>query len=104
MLARKFRLPIKEFKGHSSKSVSTPYFTVKSLSNCLSYNRLGVIISSKVVGKATRRNYWKRRITQNFQTWPQSGKDVLIIVNPGINNLKESNLEREMYLVSNKTK
>jgi len=104
MLARKFRLPIKGFKEHSPKSISTPYFTVKSLNNSLGYNRLGVIISSKAVSKATRRNYWRRKITQNFHAWPQLGKDVLIIVNRSINDLEASNFEREIHSILNKTK
>jgi len=104
MLSRKYRLPIQEFKNRSQKTISTPIFSVKFSPNNLSYNRLGVIISSKVLSSAAKRNFWKRRIMHNFHASPKTGLDILVIANRGLKEVSETDLRTEVNQILTKIK
>ena len=104
MLARRFRLPIKEFRNQPKKVISTPIFLVKFSNNSLGYNRFGVIISNKIVNSAVRRNYWKRRIVHSIELWPKIGRDVLFTANPGLDEVSKDELKTEIEKILTKIK
>lgn len=59
----------------------------KYLENDLEYSRIGIVISSKVVKKATARNLLKRRIREAVKPLLEEDKehfDIVILVKSGI--------------------
>lgn len=86
MLAKKFRLPIDFFPLKAKTLYKGQYLIVKVNPNKLSYNRFGVIISKKIVPKATGRNRLRRKIfdfaTPNPPAGGGGGLDLLVIVKP----------------------
>jgi ribonuclease P protein component len=104
MLARKYRLPVTEFKAKPQETISTPLFRLRVAKNNLSHNRAGVIISGKAIKSASQRNFWKRRLLENVKTWPPLGKDFLFIVTPKMSGLNPADLQRELKLIIQKVK
>ncbi len=99
MLSKKYRLPIQEFLGKSSKSVRGVYFTIKSKTNNLLFSRFGVVISRKISKSAVRRNKIKRIIFDFIrfkEYYLKAGKDVLVIVSPQVSKLTKIEIEGEL--------
>lgn len=99
MLARKFRLPLKEFNRGRALIVKSDYFSVQLAPNRLSHNRLAVIISAKTESRSTRRHFLKRRLVGALQTLPNFSRDFLLILSPQIKNLPPADFEREIKKV-----
>ena len=83
MLPKKQRLPIAEFLSKTAQIRRNASFTVKIFASSLPYSRYGVVISKKVLPKATGRNRIKRQIFAHCRTLTGSAHDVLIIVQKG---------------------
>lgn len=81
MLARKFRLPREAFKtvGKGGK-ITTHYFVIKFAANTIERNRFAVVIPAAAEKRSTRRHALKRRLLDGVRTWPNFGKDVLMLV------------------------
>ena len=100
MLAKKYKLPIREFFIQKAKFLGkSPYFGIKIRQNNLKYSRFGVIVGKKVFPKAASRNKIKRIIfnfikKEKLQLNP--GQDVLISVFPKAVILEKTNIEKEM--------
>ncbi|MFA6354601.1 MAG: ribonuclease P protein component [Candidatus Paceibacterota bacterium] len=100
MLARKFRLPIPEFKSQKSKLVRLPpYFSTRSRGNSIGHNRFAIVISAKLIAKSTERHYFKRRVIENLKKWPNLNSDFLFIVVAPIKNLKKFNFKTELSAI-----
>ncbi len=80
MLARRQRLPAKEFPQRGSLSLRSAFFSVKASDNSWPYNRFAVVIGKSAVKKATRRHYLKRIVVSWLAQKPNKGKDILILV------------------------
>lgn len=105
MLAKKFRLPIQQWMRNKNKKIITKkgnFFIVKTALNNLKLNRFGVIISSRIIKKATQRNRLKR-MTFDFihlsGVGRLSGKDILIIAQPSVGWAKELEMKKELNLL-----
>ncbi|MEC9488999.1 MAG: ribonuclease P protein component [Halanaerobium sp.] len=85
MLARKYRLRrSQDFKRvyRQGKSIANRFLVLYYLENGLEHNRVGFSISKKL-GKAVRRNYLKRILSQFYQQIDRKikeGYDMVIIV------------------------
>lgn len=85
MLKRPFRLRSKDdFKRVyiKGKTLNTRFFRVKTVQNELTYSRVGVVLSNKVVKKAAKRNRKKRQIRAAMDSlFPQlkTGYDIVVI-------------------------
>lgn len=96
MINRKYRLPVKNFRGQGEDKLTSPYFLIKTANNSLSYNRIAVIISNKVDKRSARRHFLKRRMLAMLSGLPQTSKDILMIVSPAANHLGRIQLKKEM--------
>ncbi len=79
MISKKLRLPISSFPKRGYFVFRHSFGTTKVIGNKLRYNRLGVIISSKVEPKSTKRHFLKRKVLDTLQKLPDLGKDILVI-------------------------
>ncbi len=96
MYARKFKLPLGNFRPRLKKIFSSRSFFVKSGSNEAGHNRFAIVISSKFVKKATRRNFWKRAVAEEVRKWPNFQKDFLFIVLRPIEEIEPRELKKEI--------
>ena len=114
MLAKKHRLPIQSVLRKNGYSFKSRYFLFKIFSGKTRstrstssgqavFNRFGVIISKKVSKKAVDRNRLKRIVFDSVKkfTFSQSkdgfnGLDILIILSPGVANLKKIDIIKEI--------
>ena len=104
MLAKKFKLQIKEVKRNAEKIFSSDYFSLKSSPNNKTHNRIGVLISNKAVPKSTRRHFWKRYFIETLRRWPDLSRDFLVTVFPKMENINKKFLNREINNALNKIK
>jgi len=99
MLAKKFRLPVKEFLLKKPKIIKTPNFCLKYLPNQLPFNRGGVIISKKIEKSSVRRNRVKRMIFEYLrqgENIPKAGIDILILPASKIFKLKPDEIKKKI--------
>jgi ribonuclease P protein component len=111
MLAKKYRLPIQSVLRKNGHSFKSRYFLFKIFSGKTrlidsgqtAFNRFGVIISKKVSKKAVDRNRLKRIIFDSVKKFIFSqskdylnGLDILIILSPGVANLKKIDIIKEL--------
>lgn len=82
MLAKKYKLPVKEFLDKKPRiSGRTKFFLVRILLNNLKFSRFGVVISKKVSPSAVVRNKIKRIIFDFVRVNKlhlKLGKDILL--------------------------
>lgn len=87
MIAKKYKLPIKEFLAKRSKLFfKSEFFGIRADRNELKFSRFGVVISKKVFDKAAHRNRIKRTIFELIKKekfYLEPGLDVLVTVLPG---------------------
>jgi len=88
MLAKKFRLPVKEFLSKKAKITKTSNFYFRYLPNQLPFNRAGVVISKKTEKSSARRNRVKRIIFEYFRQEKNKEKNtpktrIDILISPG---------------------
>ncbi|MBI5401262.1 ribonuclease P protein component [Candidatus Wolfebacteria bacterium] len=97
MLAKKYKLPIKEFLDKKPRiSGRTEFFLMRILPNNLKFSRFGVVISKKVSASAVVRNKIKRTIFDFLRIEKlhiPAGKDVLLTVLPPAAKLNKKELE-----------
>ena len=99
MLSKQHRLPIQTVLGKAGRVLRTPYFSIKIFLSPLPHARVGVIVSGKVSKKAVRRNKIRRSIFNAFSRDflnRNPGKDILIIANPKIMELKATELQSQL--------
>lgn len=103
MLAKKFRLSIRDLTARKLKRVSgkteNKFFIIKTAPNYLLFSRFGVAVNRKVSNKAVRRNWIKRTIfdfirLNNLHQLP--GKDVLIIILAPAIELTKAEIGKEL--------
>jgi len=99
MLSKKHKLPIGFFPVSSKTVIKNNYFLVKSIPNNLGIIRVGVTFKSKTFKKAVLRNKLKRMVFNFFRESLQAkscklqtGRDLLIILNPPIINLTKQEI------------
>ena len=102
MLAKKYKLPVKEFLANKSKVVfKSDVLSVKSAQNKFQYSRFGSIISKKTAAKATKRNRIKRTVFDFIRAKKAHlvpGKDVLITVFPKAAGMDKNQFQKELAL------
>lgn len=84
MFAREYRLPSSITFPSESLVIRTPLFLLKIVSNNLSHNRYGFVISKKVDKRAVERNRVRRlfsSILENLKI-EQKGHDLLVVISP----------------------
>ncbi len=95
MLKKQRRFNLGQVKGFKSV-FNNRYFTVKIKENGLLFFRVGIIISSRILPSAVKRNSLKRKIfhfgADNDFFKRFNGKDVLIICLPAIAELVSDSL------------
>jgi RNase P protein component len=104
MLAKKFRLPIKEINKNAEKIFSSDYFSIKSSPNNKTHNRIVIVIPNKAIPKSTRRHFWKRYFIEALRRWPDLSRDFLVIVFKKIENVNKEFLNKEINSALNKIK
>ncbi len=106
MFARKFRLPAQTTFLHA-QHVSALFFTVKIVSNTLSYNRYGFVVSKKIDKRATVRNKLKRQlracVEEIHQTLSQ-GHDLLFIIKPESKKQTSGEIKEQLHVIMQKIK
>lgn len=113
MLAKKFRLPVNTFPARAKVLYRGRFLTLKTSSNHLSYNRIGIIVTKKSVPYATQRNRLRRKVFgllgeevgKPSYVKTTEGRDLLVLLKPikldedGEENfLKELNLIKERLI------
>ncbi len=100
MIAKKYKLPIKEFlKKRSKFFVKSEFFGIRANPNDLKFSRFGVVISKKVSPSAVVRNKIKRIIFDFIRLEKLhllAGKDILLTVLPPAAKLNKKELEGGM--------
>ena len=97
MLKRKFRLP-KGVSFSNSRSLSSPFFIVKTRENGLSFNRFAAVVSKKVDKRAVVRNRIRRLISSCLEELYNElgqGKDTIFIVKKEAVNKSREEFFRE---------
>ena len=79
MLARKFRLPAKEFPRNAVCVVSS-YILLKFSLQSRSHNRFAIVISVKTEKSSVRRHALKRALSEILPKWPPLGIDAVLIL------------------------
>ncbi|MEK9170308.1 MAG: ribonuclease P protein component [Patescibacteria group bacterium] len=107
MLAKKFRLPIQTVIGKKGKILKDSYFLLNVMPNLLSYSRYGMVISKKVLTKATERNRIRRKlfsvIEKNFlEKQKNLRQDFLIIISPNIKKITDDEISADLEKLLNK--
>ena len=95
MLPSKQRLSCADFLGRRYGVVRTPYFSLKTTPNNLTFHRLGVIISRASIKSAVRRNFWRRQTAAMIDFIPGKPKDVIVIFSGKIKNLTKASFQVE---------
>jgi ribonuclease P protein component len=90
MIARRFKVPLKNFPFRTATSVLTPYFSFKIIPNTLAHARYAVIIGVKAEKRAARRNFWKRRILDTLASQNISGFDIVCVVGARVKEITSS--------------
>ncbi len=101
MLAKKFRLPIQEWRKEKKETVSrkNDFFAVKFRANNLKFSRFGAVVSSKVSKSAVVRNKIKRTIFDFIRLkkiYQRAGRDFLIIALSRASRLKKEEIEKQL--------
>lgn len=78
--------------------LSQGWFLALYKRNQLSCPRLGVVVSKRIVRKATSRNYLKRIIREGFRHQQEqlAGLDIVVMVRAGISLLDKPKLHKEL--------
>lgn len=87
MLAKKFRLPVEEVISRKAAVTRGELFTVKVFTSQLPYSRFGVVVSSRIIPKATKRNALRRLIFNWLRTNQKTtghSHDVVLIATPAL--------------------
>ncbi|MBI2033495.1 MAG: ribonuclease P protein component [Candidatus Liptonbacteria bacterium] len=77
---------------------------MKFRDNGLSHNRFAILISNHSEKSAVRRHFWKRRFLDQLKSWPDLGKDFLVITSSKIKSFTPDNLKIELQKVLEKLK
>ncbi|OGZ52587.1 MAG: hypothetical protein A3B25_03970 [Candidatus Ryanbacteria bacterium RIFCSPLOWO2_01_FULL_48_26] len=96
MFPKKSRLPGPEMGRIFSKTFSSTHFLLKSRENTGNNNRFAIIISNQAVPKSTRRHFFKRFFANQLKTWPNAGKDCIIIASPRLESATRETLISEI--------
>lgn len=96
MLPLKNRLPRQEFRARGYRTVTTPFFSLKTKENAVGVNRIGVVIGKSVDKRATQRNFWERQAKSNFLKAPNLSKDFILTIFPRIASLSKQQFAEEM--------
>lgn len=84
MIAKKYKLPVKNFSEGKGRSIRTSNFLLKIFSPTAPFSRCGALVSKKIRPTAVSRNQLKRQIFTVF--WEQHTHiplgDYLIIILP----------------------
>jgi ribonuclease P protein component len=99
----------KEFEKvfKNARSAYNNLFSVKALSNNLSHNRFGIIVSLKVSKKAIERNKIKRRVREALRFFDDQitiHQDVVIVCRPSLINVNLKEIKNSLQLIFKRLK
>jgi ribonuclease P protein component len=89
MLPRGRRLPYAEFQARGYTTQKTPFFSLKIKTNGARGPRIGVIVGKNVHKAAAKRNFFKRQARDVLAPLVQGNRDVMLIVQPRVNELSK---------------
>lgn len=95
MISSRRKVPLRQFP-RTAPSIATPFFILKSFANDLVYNRVAAIIGAKAVPSAVKRHFWKRRLYDIVDSWPDEGRDFVVIASAKINELPVEDLKNQL--------
>jgi ribonuclease P protein component len=90
------RLPRGEFQARGYKTVKTLFFSVKVKSNETNSSRIGIVVGKNVHKTAVKRNFWKRQARAALQPLVPKGMDVIVVLQPRVNELTKRQFQDVM--------
>jgi ribonuclease P protein component len=102
MLPLKNRLPRQEFRVRGYRTVTTPFFSLKTKENEVGVNRIAVVVGKSVDKRATQRNFWERQAKNQFLKAPNFSKDFILTIFPRIASLSGQQFGEEMKKILKK--
>jgi len=96
MVPKPSRLPRSGFRERGYRTIRTRFFSLKYRDNGSAGNRIGVVVGVAVDKRAVRRNFWERQAKAFLLRVPPAGKDLLLIVSPGVKTLTKKEFNQEL--------
>jgi ribonuclease P protein component len=96
MISTKSRLPREDFEARGYKTISTPFFLLKTKKNKAGYPRIGIVIGKAVYKEAVKRNFWKRQAKAAFSKLAKDSDDLLIIFTRNKLKLTKKQFQEDM--------
>lgn len=102
MLPRHARLPIKEFFSErkngrgKTRAAILPHLVIRYRENDAGRNRFGILIRRGTERSAVARHLLKRRIADALRTWPNTGKDILVVPSSAIRQATAADIRAEL--------
>jgi ribonuclease P protein component len=90
------RLPRGEFQARGYKTVKTLFFSVKTKSNEAKRSRIGIVVGKNVHKTAVKRNFWKRQARAALQPLVPKGTDIIVVLQPRVNELTKKQFQDVM--------
>ncbi len=90
------RLPSDQFRSRGYKTVSTPFFLLKTKKNSFKGARIGVVVGVSVNKAAVKRNFWKRQARAEIALHAAVGNDILMVVSPNVRRLTKKQFREEV--------
>ena len=90
------RLPSDQFRARGYKTISTPFFLLKTKKNFVERGRIGVVVGVSVHKTAVKRNFLKRQVLAQLKPRVPAGNDILIVVLPGANRATKKKFKEEL--------
>ncbi|MBI2024387.1 ribonuclease P protein component [Candidatus Giovannonibacteria bacterium] len=87
------------------KRINSEHFSIRFIKNDLNLCRFAIIISGRLVKKATKRNYIKRVVREVFRKRLESvkrGYDIIILLSKGIKDPNYNTIDNEISPLVNK--
>ena len=103
MLSKKYHLPKSFFLKKQEKILqsNSESFLVKVYLSPLAYSRIAVVVSAKIVQKATQRNGLKRTFFEFIRKngyFSEENRDFVFILRPGAGTKTKQEIENELGL------
>jgi ribonuclease P protein component len=103
MAIKTTRLPSDQFRAGGYKTLSTPFFLLKTKKYAGDRARIGVVVGVSVHKSAVKRNFFKRQALAALAPRATAGSDILMIVLPGANRITKKQLKEEFIKALAKT-
>jgi ribonuclease P protein component len=96
MAIKTARLPSDQFRARGYRTISTPFFLLKTKKNLSDKARVGVVVGVSVHKTAVKRNFLKRQVLAELAPRARAGSDILTIVLPAANHVTKRKFREEL--------